>query len=113
MDVTITARHCTVADSVRQRATERVARLSKYQPRASAGDVIFDEDGSVRRAEIRIAVDGAPIRVAKADGETFQVALDRAVQKVARQLKREREKRVDHQAPTNKALDVEGGMATG
>lgn len=113
MHVTITARHCTVSDAVRERALERVDRLAKYEPRASAGDVIFDEENGTRRAEIRVSVDGAPIQVARSDGETFRAALDGALQKVTRQLKREREKRVDHQAPALKGLDLEGGMETG
>lgn len=113
MDVTITARHCTIAGSVRERAEARVARLSRYEPRMSAGHVIFEEEGSERRAEIRVAVDGAPMQVAKGDGDSFRAALDRALDRITRRLKREREKRVDHQAPPVNELGIEDRMATG
>lgn len=113
MEITITARGCTVHDSIRERALARVDRLHKYEPRMSGGSVVFEEEGIERRVEIRATVDGAPIQVAEGDGDTFSAALDKALDRMARRLKKEREKRVDHQAPSVKTLGVEGGTISG
>jgi ribosomal subunit interface protein len=113
MDITITARSCTIPDSVRERAEARVDRLHRYEPRMSGGNVIFEEEGLERRVEIRATVDGAPTQVAEGDGESFAAALDKALDRMARRLKKEREKRVDHQAPSSKTLGVEGGAVPG
>ncbi|MEJ2216552.1 MAG: ribosome-associated translation inhibitor RaiA [Gemmatimonadota bacterium] len=113
MNVTVTARHCRIHDSDRERALSRVGRLSRYEPRMAEGDVIFEEEGAVRCAEVRVRVDGGSIRVARAESDTFRAALDLAVQKITRQLKRKRERRVDHQAPTEKSAEPVRRMTAG
>lgn len=87
--------------------------MSRYEPRMAEGDVIFQEEGAVKRAEVRIHVAGGQIQVARADGDTFRAAVDLAVQKMTRQLKRNRERRVDHQAPTSKSAEPVRRMTTG
>ncbi|MEJ2679668.1 MAG: ribosome-associated translation inhibitor RaiA [Gemmatimonadota bacterium] len=113
MNVTVTARHCRIHDSDRERALDRVGRLIRYEPRMAEGDVIFQEEGAVKRAEVRVHVAGGQIQVARADGDTFRTAVDLAVQKMTRQLKRNRERRVDHQAPTSKSAEPVRRMTTG
>lgn len=94
MEVQITVRHCTITDSLRQRAEERIRRLDKYNPRILAAFVTFDDDGAERRVEVKLDVPGSPPVVSRATGRSFKPALDEAAQRAGRQLKRHRERRL-------------------
>lgn len=104
MQVRITVRHNTVSDALRRRAEERVRRLEKYNPRVQTAAVTFDEEGDQHRIEVRLDVAGAKAVVGQATDHVAKTALDEAIQRAGRQLKRQRERRVSHQAP--KPVDV-------
>ncbi len=99
MDVRITTRHSTVGDALLKRAEERVQKLGKYDPRILAVSVLFEEDHGHSAVEVRATSPGVPTVVARAEGETNRSAFDRAFEKIRRRLRRERTKRIDHQAP--------------
>jgi len=99
MDVRITTRHTTIGDGLTEYAEDRARKLTKYEPRLISVDLIFDNDHGVFSTEGRAEVPGAPALVAKSENESKRKALDSAIDKLGRQLKRERSKRVDHQAP--------------
>lgn len=99
MDLRITTRHVTIGDAFTELATERARSLTKYEPRLISVDLIFDGDHGVFSTEVRAEVPGVPPLVAKAENESKRRSLDTALEKIGRQLKRERSKRVDHQAP--------------
>lgn len=94
MEVTITARHCEIPASLRERAEARVRALARYEPRATVGDVIFDLDHGVSRAEVKLLIPGTAT-VAHGSGGSFREALDAAVDRLSRQLKRRNEQRID------------------
>ncbi|MEQ8331211.1 MAG: ribosome-associated translation inhibitor RaiA [Longimicrobiales bacterium] len=99
MRVQITARHCDISDSVRERAETQMARLTRYDPRLSAAEVIFDEEKHIRKVEAILSIDrGSPV-VARADDRDFRPALDKVVEKLSKQLRRTRDQVVDHQSP--------------
>lgn len=98
MDISITARHCTVPESVRSRAQERMRRLTRYDPRIASASVSFATDHGRMRAEARLAAAGGHVMVAGGDGDTFRMALDRAADRLARQLRRARKRDRDHRA---------------
>lgn len=93
MEVTITARHCSIPESVRERATRLAQGLDRFGARATSAIVNFDADHGARSVEARIAVAGGPPLLARADGPTFRSALDRAFDRLERQLKRHRQRR--------------------
>ena len=104
MDVRITTRHVEISDSFGEYAVERTRKLTKFEPRLIAVDLIFDDDHGEFSTEARADVPGIPTLVAKAENDSRRKALDRALDKLGRQLKRERSKRVDHQAPPAGAI---------
>lgn len=106
MQVTITARHCDVPETVRRHAEERVARLTRYEPRLSSADVIFESDHGSIKAELRLLVDGDALLIARGDSNEFRPAVDRALDRARRQLRRRRERRRDHQAVRLSELPV-------
>lgn len=95
MDVTINARHCTVPDSLRNQALQRLTRLERMHRRITAGTVIFDGSANSQAVEARLAVAGGPPLVAHAEGSTMRGALDAALGRVERQLKRRRRRDLD------------------
>lgn len=97
MDVTITARHCAVPKSIRARAQDRMRRLARYEARLLRAEVIFDTDHGVRTVEARLFVAGGATIVAAASDHTFRAALDHVLNRGGRRLKRQRERRRDHQ----------------
>ncbi len=99
MRVSITERHCEVPKKVLDRTDSQVAGLTKFEQRASHAEVIYSEEKLVRKIEIVVFVDGAPEVAARGEGGDFRKALDQGVERVRRQLREQRERRRDHQAP--------------
>jgi ribosomal subunit interface protein len=87
MNVAVTARHCEVPEELQQRAREVLARLAALTDRAVDGTVVFDVASGRAVAEIRITAAKGGF-IATADAQDHRSALDRAEEKVRRQLDR-------------------------
>jgi putative sigma-54 modulation protein len=98
MQVNITARHCSVPDTVRSEAKERIERLQRYEPHVQDAVVEFDTDHGDKKVETRVYVDGTHSIVAHGIGESFKTALDQSIERLTRQLKRRRERVRDHKS---------------
>lgn len=94
MDVTITTKRCTVPEPVQEHTRRRVGRLKRFHPRATSATVSFDEDSRRRRCEVRLLVDGGPPLFARFDDSSWRNALNGAVDRLERQLKRQRQRRI-------------------
>jgi putative sigma-54 modulation protein len=88
MHVTITARHCEIPDTLRARAENVLDRLGNYGLELVDGAVIFDVEAMNQRAEVRLRAANGELVVAKDDGPDHRTALDRAEDKLKRQLKK-------------------------
>jgi ribosomal subunit interface protein len=99
MDVRITNRRGTVSPGLREYAETRARKLTRYEPRILAIELLFDEDHGQVSVEGRADVAGAPTVVARSEADSGRSALDHMLQRLGRQLRRKRSKRVDHQAP--------------
>ena len=97
MRVKITERHCEVPADTRERAETSVAALAKYSPRASSAEVVFMEERVDRVVEIIVHVDGDEPVIARGEDPEFRIALDKVLDRIGRQLKKERDLRTDHQ----------------
>jgi len=97
--VQITERHCDVPTDVRERTEAQMASLAKYSPRATAADVVFEEEKLDKLVEVIIHIDGAEPVVAQGRDSEFRSALDQVVDRASRMLRRQRERRTDHKAP--------------
>jgi ribosomal subunit interface protein len=106
--IQITERRCDVPRAVLQRAEAQVAALSKYEERATAADVVFTDDKHERGIEVNIHIDGAEAVMAHGEGTDFRSALDQAIERLRRMLRKQRERRRDHQAPPlSEAMEIE------
>lgn len=92
MQTTITARHCEVSDPLRNRAITVVERLGSLASRAIEMTVVFDTEGIQQTVELRLHVGGGTILVASAEGADHRTALDRAEEKLRRQVERASER---------------------
>lgn len=88
MLITVTTRHCDIADPLRQRATLVLDRLAALSDRATEATVVFDVEAGRQTAELRLQAAGGQVLVATADGPDHRTALDRAEAKLRRQLVR-------------------------
>ncbi|MEX2467193.1 MAG: ribosome-associated translation inhibitor RaiA [Gemmatimonadota bacterium] len=99
MRIQITARHCDVPDDVLERAREQVGALSKFNPRATSADVVFDEEKVSRKVEVIVHADSSPLVVAHGEAREFRAAVDQVVDRVGRMLREQRKREREHQAP--------------
>jgi ribosomal subunit interface protein len=99
MDVRITTRRVELSDGFLARADERTRKLTKFEPRLIAVDLLFEDDHGTLTTEARADVPGRPPVIASAEDMDARKSLDAALDKMSRQLRRHRSKRVDHQAP--------------
>jgi len=88
MDPVITARHCDVTPELRQRAATIVQRISALAGRPMETSVVFGVDAGVSSAEVRLHVAQGDVFIARGEGPDHATALDRAEEKIRKQLER-------------------------
>jgi ribosomal subunit interface protein len=88
MQPTITVRHCEISDPLRERAVTVVERLGTLANRPMESAVVFDTDGSEQTVEIRLHLARGETLVARGGGPDHRTALDRAEDKLKRQVQR-------------------------
>jgi ribosomal subunit interface protein len=86
MRTTITARHCEISDELRTRAEEVLSRLGSLADRPVDGAVVFDVAPNLWQAEIRLHISRGDTFVGTGEEKDHRSALDRAEEKVRRQL---------------------------
>lgn len=97
--VQIVQRHCDVPEIIRSRTHDRMEKLSRYDPRLSAAEVIFETEKYKKRAEAIISVDGGSPVVAHGEGGEFRESLDQMMDRLSRIVRRRRSQVRDHQGP--------------
>lgn len=99
MRIQISARHCEIADSIRDRAREQVRKLHRFEPRLAGAEVVFEEEGHRKTVEAVLSVDGVDPVVASAEDDDFRRALEQMIDRAGRRLRKVREQQRDHQGP--------------
>jgi ribosomal subunit interface protein len=102
MQTTITARHCDIPDALRERALAIVERLGNFAPRPIEAAVVFDAAGLSRTAELRLHVARGEVLIARGEGDDHRSALDRAEEKLRRQLEKVAKARRSRPSPTQR-----------
>lgn len=88
MKTSITARHCEITDDLRDRATALIERMERFSPHALEGHVIFDVEPDGQLVELKLHVRRGLILVGVATADDHRTALDRAEEKLRRQLEK-------------------------
>jgi ribosomal subunit interface protein len=88
MHTSITVRHSDISDTLRERAITVVERLGSLAHRPMETAVVFDTEGAERTVELRLRLAQGDVLVAKGEGPDHRTALDRAEEKLRRQVTR-------------------------
>jgi ribosomal subunit interface protein len=88
MRTSISARHCEISEELRERAVSVLQRLTALVDRPVDGTVVFDVAAQTASAEIRIHSSAGELFVASGEDKDHRSALDRAEDKVRRQLEK-------------------------
>lgn len=104
MQTTITTRHCEVSDALRERAISVTERLGSLASRPMEMTVVFDAEGSQQTVELRLHVARGEILIARGEAADHRTALDRAEEKLRRQVERVSHRRRARPTQTNNPL---------
>ncbi len=104
MHTTITARHCEVSETLRERAVTVMERLGNLATHPMEMTAVFDADGIQQTVELRLHVARGEILVAKGEGADHRTALDRAEEKLRRQVERVSDRRRSRSTQPNDPL---------
>jgi ribosomal subunit interface protein len=85
-----------VSERTRAFAVERAEKLTRYHRRISRIQVILDEQHQEFSAEMIVHVDTGATLVCRESADGYRSALDFLMDKMERQLKRDKEKHLDH-----------------
>jgi ribosomal subunit interface protein len=88
MQTTITARHTEISEALRERALTVVERLGSIATRPIEATVVFDTEGLQQTVELRLHVPRGEVLVAKAEADDHRTALDRAEDKLRKQVEK-------------------------
>jgi ribosomal subunit interface protein len=98
LKVQIAQRHCHVPKDVLDRTGEQLDKLTRYEPHVGNAEVIYSEEKKTKNVEVILHISGSAPIVAHAEEAGFRSALDRALERVTRMLKKHRSRRTDHKA---------------
>jgi ribosomal subunit interface protein len=104
MQITINARNGRLPDSLRNQAEQRLSRMERFDRRLTSATLVIDGAPNGHRAEVRIPTAGGPPLIAHAEAATLRAALDGAIDRVERQLKRRSERRVARRSRAGAAV---------
>jgi ribosomal subunit interface protein len=104
MHTTITTRHCDVSEPLRERAITVMERLGNLATHPMEMTIVFDADGIQQTVELRLHVARGEILVAKGQGGDHRTALDRAEEKLRRQVERVSDRRRARSTQPNNPL---------
>jgi putative sigma-54 modulation protein len=97
MQVTVTFRHIEPTEPLRQYAADKLQRLSKYLHRPMGAHVILSVLKKNHRAEINLSANGTSLFSEEVTNDLYS-AIDLALDKIERQVKKLNAKRKNHQA---------------
>ena len=95
MQLSITFRHMDASDFIREYARERVERVNRYIDRAGEAHVVLWLERHLHNAEIQIQSGGLLLR-GREKSEDLYASIDGAMEKIEKQLKRQKEKVKNH-----------------
>ena len=98
MRVQITTRANDVSQDERDRATELVQKLEKFDPNVLSADLVFAEEGMKKEIEARLSIARAEPVHATGTGGDYKTAADDLASKLSKILRRRRSQVRDRRA---------------
>lgn len=97
MQLDVTGHHVGITDSLREYVTNKLERIGRHFDQVTDMHCILTVEKQRQKAEATVSVNGAKI-YADATNEDMYAAIDALVDKLDRQVKKYKEKLVDHHA---------------
>ena len=91
MQTTITARHSEISEALREHALAVMGRLGELAHRPVESVIVFDTEGNRATAELRLHASRGELLIARGEADDHRTALDRAEEKLRRQLDKDRD----------------------
>lgn len=92
MQIIISGRNVTLAESLREHMEERFQRLARFDESISRIDVTLSEEKNRCMVEANVSVRRGAMVHAGAEAPEFRTAVDKLYEKLSRQLKKSRER---------------------
>jgi putative sigma-54 modulation protein len=105
MQVSVTFRHVDPTESLKEFASEKVSRIEKYLHSTCDAHVVLSVEKYMHQADITIKAHGVMMR-GKEKSDDMYSSIDRAVDKIERQVKRYRNKLTSHKPRDGVAAKV-------
>ena len=97
MQINVSGHHIEVTDSLRQYVETKIERLERHYDQITNVHVILRVEKQGQKAEATIRIQGGDI-FAEAESDDLYAAIDMLVDKLDRQLIKQKEKMKDHKA---------------
>lgn len=94
--IEVVSRHQHISDQTRDFATEKVGKLTRFHSRVSRIQVVLDERHDEFVTEIIVHVDSGATIIGKETASGYRASITAAVEKLERQIKKDKERRQDH-----------------
>ncbi|MHC4470564.1 MAG: ribosome hibernation-promoting factor, HPF/YfiA family [Planctomycetota bacterium] len=96
MNIRVTGRTDEVTSAMKRKAQQKVSKLLKFYDRITWVDVVLGVDKERKTAELTAGLNRGNTVVGKAKSSDTYAAIDLAIDKIARQLTKHKEKLKDH-----------------
>ena len=107
MQVNISARHGQLNDATQQRIAAKVEKLSRLFDRLTAVNVTVDLDHrEMPTVEVRVSAERAQDFVAAESAANVLAALDGALHRMERQLRKHKDRRTERRVPGGRRLEA-------
>ena len=97
-----------VTSGMKKKAEQKVTKLIRFYDRITWVDVVLGGDKDRRSAEVTAGLNRGNTIVGKAKSNDMYAAIDQAIDKIARQLRKHKEKLLDHRPPRSATPEEEG-----
>ncbi len=107
MQTSITGRHMELTDSLRDHALSRLEKLNSEFPRLQHAQIVLDVEKHRQLAEVVIQAPNHVVVDAKDETSDMYASIDGAIDKAEKQLRRIRDKMVDHKQESLGEMEAE------
>lgn len=104
MQISVAGHHVEVTEAMQEHVREKLAKADKFFDRITSARVVFSKDGPKHTVELVVNACRGHTLVSEADGSDMYAAIDKAVDRLARQITREKEKMRDKRAGQKREL---------
>ncbi|MFQ6675341.1 MAG: ribosome hibernation-promoting factor, HPF/YfiA family [Fidelibacterota bacterium] len=95
MNVTVTLRHASSADNVREYALKKIRKIDRFVDNTIGCRIVLDWENNERIAEINLSISGKRIFVRESSDDMYR-SIDGAVDKLVARVKKFRTTRYSH-----------------